>query len=110
MSVINIVTKPVGRTAASGTAARADSISLLMNPIGTILNRFSAQQPIACLRSGPFVLELDLAEPSERVPNVCRVHDRQPSHARTVHVGKRAIREPLPFGSAQLGHVPSVVT
>jgi hypothetical protein len=69
-----------------------------------------AQQPLAGTLSGAIVLEVDLAETSEGVPDVGLVVNRQPSPAAGVHVGERAVRKVGSLRRVESGHASTLTT
>jgi hypothetical protein len=68
------------------------------------------QQSLAGALSSAFVFEHDLAETSERVPDVGLVVDRQPAPAAGVHVGERAVRKIGSLRRVESGHDATLAT
>ena len=108
MSVISIVTKPEGSSTVARPAGRGpvpDSSWPAMNPTGTILNFLAAfEQPAARPVAGRLVLELDLAEPGERVADVSRIVDRQPAPTARIDVCERPIGKCRTFLRIEANH------
>ncbi len=104
-SVISIVTNPLGSSSrrtprpltgidlAGDETDRHDAVALC-----------SPQQACTSTVTRRVVLELDLAEPGQRVAHVRRVVDREPPVALRIDVGERSIRERSPVGRRQPRH------
>ncbi len=78
-------------------------------PDGDDLAAFrGVEQPEPCTVASGLIVEGDLAEAGQRVANVRRIVDRQPSPAMRIDIGERPIREIGPFLRIEASHTANV--